>query len=82
MPQMKLRRGRTRRGGTDKCGGHTLSVSLDDEVGWGDNFRAVGKRQDYAKWLTAEVYTPNKFDNVTGKYYNREVLPAAPVRSS
>ena len=81
MPQMKLvAAGGHVAGGTDKVldGGHTLSVSLDDEVwGWGDNFHGqVGKRQDYAKVANfAEVYTPNKFDNVTGKYYNREVMP-------
>ena len=81
MPQMKLiAAGGHVTGGTEKVleGGHTVSVSLTNEVwGWGDNFHGqVGKAQEYTRVTDfAEVYTPNKFDNVTGKYYNREVLP-------
>lgn len=68
-------------GGTDKKleGGHTIAVSQTNEVwGWGDNFHGqVGKPQEYTKIANhTEVYTPNKYDDVTGRYYNREVMPA------
>lgn len=68
-------------GGTDKTleGGHTIAVSKTNEVwGWGDNFHGqVGKPQQYTKIANhTEVYTPNKYDDVTGRYYNREVMPA------
>ena len=74
MPQMKLVAAGGHVAGTDKVldGGHTLSVSLDDECGAGATaFGQVGKRQDYAKVANCGVYTPNKFDNVTGKYQPR-----------
>ena len=54
MPQMKLiAAGGHVTGGTEKVleGGHTVSVSLTNEVwGWGDNFHGqVGKAQEYTR---------------------------------
>ena len=41
----------------------------------------AGKKQEYFRIANyQEVYTPNKFDNVTGKYYNREVVRGAQKR--
>ena len=82
MPQIKfVACGGHVAGGTDKAleGGHTIAVSQLNEVwGWGDNFHGqVGKPQEYTKIADhTEVYTPNKYDDVTGRYYNREVMPA------
>jgi alpha-tubulin suppressor-like RCC1 family protein len=82
MPQIKLVAcGGHVAGGTGKAleGGHTIAISLANEVwGWGDNFHGqVGKPQEYTKIANhTEVYTPNKYDDVTGRYYNREVMPA------
>ncbi len=83
MPQIKLVAcGGHVAGGTDKAleGGHTIAVSQSNEVwGWGDNFHGqVGKPQQYTKIANhTEVFTPNKYDDVTGRYYNREVMPVS-----
>ena len=83
MPQIKLVAcGGHVAGGTDKAleGGHTIAVSQSNEVwGWGDNFHGqVGKPQQYMKIANhTEVFTPNKYDEVTGRYYNREVMPVS-----
>ena len=67
-------------GQTKPEGGHTIAVSQSNEVwGWGDNFHGqVGKPQQYMKIANhTEVFTPNKYDEVTGRYYNREVMPVS-----
>ena len=82
MPPMKLiAAGGHVAGGTEKVleGGHSVAVSEDNELyGWGDNFHGqIGKTQTYYRMAhNTDVFTPNKFDNVTGKYFNREVRPS------
>ena len=82
MPPMKLiAAGGHVAGGTEKVleGSHSVAVSQDNELyGWGDNFHGqIGKTQNYYRMAhNTDVFTPNKFDNVTGKYFNREVRPS------
>lgn len=56
----------------------TVAVDTSNQLwAFGDNYYGqLGIGQEYVRVAhNTETYTRNRFDNVTGKYYNRQVMP-------